>query len=112
MGGTRCCVLLSRLRLLHFSLAVTVAQMKKRYLDKLPPLRGVHPKDHGCMMAKFQVLNDLPEAYRIGVFANVEDYEVLSQVLLEEDDKAAGFFKRRIKIENGKPDLAFHRMLP
>jgi len=152
---------------------LTVAQMKKRYLDKLPPLRGVHPKDHGCVMAKFQVLNDLPEAYRIGAFAkpgreyqayirysnadiivradskptehgsrgmaikllkvegerlvpkdepmtqdflmvnhpvfafaNVEDYEVLSQVLLEEDDKAAGFFKRRIKIKNGKPDLA------
>ena len=151
---------------------LTLAQMKKRYLDKLPPLRGVHPKDHGCVMAKFQVLNDLPEAYRIGVFAkagreypayirysnadilvradskptehgsrgmaikllkvegerlvakdepmtqdflmvnhpvfafaNVEDYEVLSQVLLEEDDQAAGFFKRRVKMENGKPDL-------
>ena len=151
---------------------LTLAQMKKRYLDKLPPLRGVHPKDHGCVLAKFQVLNDIPEAYRIGVFAkpgreyqayirysnadilvradskptehgsrgmaikllkvegerlvprdepmtqdflmvnhpvfafaNVEDYEVLSQVLLEEDDKAAGFFKRRIKIKNGAPDL-------
>ncbi len=151
---------------------LTVAQMKKRYIDKLPPLRGVHPKDHGCVMATFQVLNDLPEAYRIGVFAkpgheyqayirysnadilvrddskptehgsrgmaiklmkvegdrliprdepttqdflmvnhpvfafaNVEDYEVLSQVLLEEGDKAAGFFKRRIKIVDGKPDF-------
>lgn len=151
---------------------LTVAQMKKRYLDKLPPLRGVHPKDHGCVKATFQVLNDIPEAYRIGVFAkpglkydayirysnadilvrddskptehgsrgmaikllkvdgdrliprdepmtqdflmvnhpvfafaNVEDYEVLSQVLLEEGDQAAGFFKRRIKIVDGKPDF-------
>lgn len=151
---------------------LTLAQMQKLYLNKLPPLRGVHPKDHGCVLAKFQVLNDLPEAYRIGVFAkpgreyqayirysnadilvradskptehgsrgmaikllkvegerlvpkdepmtqdflmvnhpvfafaNVEDYEVLSQVLLEEDDKAAGFFKRRIKIKNGAPNL-------
>ncbi len=151
---------------------LTVAQMKKRYLDKLPPLRGVHPKDHGCVKAKFQVLDNIPAAYRIGVFAqpcreydayirysnadilvredskpmehgsrgmaiklmkvdgdrlvprdepmtqdflmvnhpvfafaNVEDYEVLSQVLLEEGDKAAGFFKRRIKIVDGKPDF-------
>ena len=151
---------------------LTGKQMKKRYANKLPPLRGVHPKDHGCVMAKFEVLNDLPEAYRVGVFAkpgreyqayirysnadilvrpdstsvehgsrgmaikllkvdgdrliprdepvtqdfllvnhpifafaNVEDYEVLSQVLLEEDDKAAGFFKRRITFKNGAPDM-------
>jgi len=48
---------------------LTRAQMQKQYLNKLPPLRGVHPKDHGCVTAKFQVLNDLPEAYRVGVFA-------------------------------------------
>ncbi len=48
---------------------LTLAQMQKLYLNKLPPLRGVHPKDHGCVKAKFQVLADLPEAYRIGVFA-------------------------------------------
>ncbi len=48
---------------------LTLKQMKAMYLNKLPPLRGVHPKDHGCVKAKFQVLADLPEAYRIGVFA-------------------------------------------
>lgn len=48
---------------------LTLKQMKALYLNKLPPLRGVHPKDHGCVKAKFQVLADLPEAYRIGVFA-------------------------------------------
>ena len=39
-------------------------------------------------------------------FANVEDYEVLSQVLLENNDSAEGFFRRRVKTKDGKPDLS------
>ncbi len=151
---------------------LTVEQMKKRYLNKLPPLRGVHPKDHGCVTAKFQVLNDLPDAYRVGVFAkpgreyqayvrysnadvltrpdstpekhgsrgmaikllnvegdrliprdepvtqdfllvnhpvfafaNVEDYEVLSNVLLDNNDDPRKFFGMRLQIKDGKPDV-------
>ncbi len=47
--------------------ALTVEQMKKRYT--IPIARGVHPKDHGCVTATFKVSDDLPEAYRVGVFA-------------------------------------------
>ena len=48
---------------------LTVAQMKKRYSGEKPVLRGVHPKDHGCVMATFRVLDTLPEELRVGVFA-------------------------------------------
>jgi len=32
-------------------------------------LRGVHPKSHGCVAAKFIVNEKIPEKYRIGLFA-------------------------------------------
>ncbi|MBA3314908.1 MAG: catalase family protein [Planctomycetaceae bacterium] len=48
---------------------LTLAQMKKRYSGETPVLRGVHPKDHGCVMATFRVLDTLPEDLRVGVFA-------------------------------------------
>ncbi len=153
---------------------LTLEQMKKRYPGDKPVVRGVHPKDHGCVTAKFCVLDDLPEVYRVGVFAkpgreyqafirysnadvlvrpdsttdkhgsrgmaikllkvdgdrliakdepmtqdflmvnhpvfafaNVEDYEVLSRVLLDSENgaDAADFFKKRIKIKDGMPDV-------
>jgi hypothetical protein len=31
--------------------------------------RAVHPKDHGCVKAAFTVNSDIPEKYRVGVFA-------------------------------------------
>jgi len=151
---------------------LTVEQMKKRYPGETAVARGVHPKDHGCVKATFQVMNPLPAELCVGVFAkpgreyqayirysnadvrigpdsttakhgsrgmaikllkvegdrlipkdepltqdfllvnhpvfafaNVEDYEVLSQVLLDDGDKADAFFKKRITIKDGKPDL-------
>ena len=48
---------------------LTLEQLKKRYPGERPILRGVHPKDHGCVMAKFRVLDSLPKELRIGVFA-------------------------------------------
>ncbi len=48
---------------------LTAGQMKTRYPDKDQIRRGVHPKDHGCVMARFQVKDSLPEHLRIGVFA-------------------------------------------
>jgi len=153
---------------------LTVEQMKQRYPAGTPVLRGVHPKDHGCVQATFRVLgaDQLPAELRVGVFAkpgkeyeawvrysnadvrvkpdspggihgsrgmavkllnvegtpllkdydkltqdflmvnhpvfafaNVEDYEVLSEVLLKNDDDGSDFFKQRIKLKDGKPDL-------
>src|SRR5205085_3219417 len=48
---------------------LTVAQMKRRYPADNPILRGVHPKDHGCVSATFQVHDSLPPELRVGVFA-------------------------------------------
>lgn len=31
--------------------------------------RGVHPKDHGCVKATFTINPDIPENYKVGVFA-------------------------------------------
>ncbi len=151
---------------------LTVEQLKQRYAGK-PVLRGVHPKDHGCVKAVFCVSANLPPELRVGVFAkpgreyeawirfsnadvlvkpdspdkehgsrgmaikllkvegtplikceealtqdflmvnqpvfafsNVEDYEVLSKVLLRDNDKAGGFFVERIKPDLKKPDMS------
>lgn len=49
--------------------AHTLSQMKRRYADGAPVQRGVHPKDHGCVRARFTVNPDLPADLRVGVFA-------------------------------------------
>lgn len=151
---------------------LTVEQQRKRYPGEDPVRRGVHPKDHGCVQAKFEVLETLPEPLRVGVFAkpgrvyeawirfsnaavrigadspsppprhgsrgmaiklmgvdgrplvegdgpltqdflmvnhpvfafaNVEDYEALSQVLLKDQDDPTRFFVERIHLKDGKP---------
>lgn len=48
---------------------MTVELLETRYPDPKPVLRGVHPKSHGCVSARFEVLRDLPEKYRVGLFA-------------------------------------------
>ncbi len=160
---------------------LTLAQMKKRYPGAEAVRRGVHPKDNGCVTARFKVLETLPESLRVGVFAkpgrefealirfsnaavrvgpdstpdpaaappfnhgsrgmavklrgvegtplvesdgpleqdflmvnspvfafaNVEDYEVLSRVLLEDGDQPDRFFVERIRKDAaGQPDLS------
>src|SRR5437868_640212 len=50
-----------------------VELLKKRYFDKpAEPFvrRGVHPKDHGCVTAKFKVHDALAADLRVGVFAD------------------------------------------
>jgi hypothetical protein len=51
------------------TMQLTIEQLKKRYPGKEAVLRGVHPKDHGCVMAKFKVLDTLAEDLRVGVFS-------------------------------------------
>jgi hypothetical protein len=48
---------------------LTARQLQNRYPGEQPTLRGVHPKDHGCVKAAFQVLPDLRDDLRVGVFA-------------------------------------------
>ena len=40
----------------------------RRYATAARFLRGVHPKDHGCVMASFTIAADLPAELRVGVF--------------------------------------------
>ena len=49
---------------------LTRQQMLKRYPSPDKVRRGVHPKDHGCVLATFRIDDDLPVSYRVGVFAN------------------------------------------
>jgi hypothetical protein len=48
---------------------LTLDQLKQRYPGVNSVRRGVHVKDHGCVTARFKVLDDLPEHLRVGVLA-------------------------------------------
>ncbi len=50
-------------------IALTLQLLQRRYPPKTAALRGVHAKDHGCVLASFTVNADIPEQYRVGVFA-------------------------------------------
>ena len=48
---------------------LTMQTMLRRYPPQTKALRSVHAKDHGCVKASVVVNADLPERYRVGVFA-------------------------------------------
>lgn len=48
---------------------LTLQLMQRRYPPKTTARRGVHAKDHGCVKASVTVNADIPEQYRVGVFA-------------------------------------------
>ena len=153
---------------------LTIGQLQMRYPGDKPVLRGVHSKSHGCVHAMFEVLPDVAEKFRHGVFsvprgkfaalvrfsnaatlvtpdsktgpngvehgsrgmaikllgvegqslghvnggltqdflminqpafafANVEDYEVLSRVLVDHKDDPRPFFAERLPTAGGPP---------
>lgn len=47
---------------------LTVKLLEKRYPSLAAILRGVHAKSHGCVNAKFEVLEDIDERLRVGLF--------------------------------------------
>lgn len=57
-------------QLIDQTAAATKARLDKRYTGGARCLRGVHPKDHGCVEAAFTVAPDLAPEYRVGVFRN------------------------------------------
>src|SRR5215203_6028489 len=161
---------------------LTVKQLESRYGAGKKFLRGVHPKDHGCVDAGFTVLDTVAPEFRVGLFrnpgqrfravirfsnaaplvtpdsalekgadnketvthgsrgmavkihdvdgtrlvpddgertqdllminqpvfafANVEDYEALSQIIFEDKENPTRFFGRIRKTGEGKPDLS------
>jgi hypothetical protein len=156
---------------------LTMDQLKRRYPGGDVVRRGVHAKDHGCVTARFKVLDGLAEHLQVGIFAqpgraydayirfsnasvtvspdsqvgkdgvakhgsrgmaikilgvtgeplldtfgpltqdflminqpvfafsNVEDYVTLSQIMLDDRDDPQRFFKDRMRIAEGKPDV-------
>ena len=53
---------------------LTAQRMQMQY-KAARVLRGVHPKDHGCVTAKFEVRSDLPAEYTVGVFQPGASYD-------------------------------------
>jgi hypothetical protein len=47
---------------------LTVQQLDRRYGAAPRVLRGVHPKDHGCVEARFSISPDLAPQLRVGLF--------------------------------------------
>jgi hypothetical protein len=50
------------------TVSLTMQLLQQRYPEGMAR-RAVHPKDHGCVKAGFTVNSDIPENYRVGVFA-------------------------------------------
>ena len=48
--------------------SLTRQLLQQRYPEGMAR-RGVHPKDHGCVKASFTINRDIPENYRVGLFA-------------------------------------------
>ncbi|NMF85498.1 catalase family protein [Nodosilinea sp. P-1105] len=49
-----------------------VTDISDRILKRQPPVkRGEHPKGHGCVRGRFQVLEDVPEALQVGLFGQL-----------------------------------------
>ena len=48
---------------------LTIAHLKRRYPSGDGIRRAVHAKDHGCVRAQFEVLPELPDDLRVGVFS-------------------------------------------
>ena len=49
--------------------SLTLDQLKQRYAGKPAIRRGVHPKDHGCVIAKFTILDSIPKELQVGLFS-------------------------------------------
>jgi hypothetical protein len=58
---------------------------------KLHGLRGQHPKQHGCVRARFEVLPDLPDRLKVGLFAKPAAYTAYVRFsngrMLDDDNK-------------------------
>ncbi len=78
---------------------LTAKQMQKRYVSPVKTLRGVHPKDHGCVDASFQINADIAEELRIGLFGNVgAEFKAIIRF-----SNAATLVSPDSTEENGKP---------
>jgi catalase len=49
--------------------------LERQYPDPKTTERDAHPKQHGLVKAEFIIADDIPEAYRVGVFSEPKTYE-------------------------------------
>lgn len=49
--------------------------LEKGYPDPKTTERDAHPKQHGLVKAEFIIADDIPEAYRLGLFSEPKTYE-------------------------------------
>lgn len=79
---------------------LTIKQMKERYVSSPKVRRGLHPKDHGCVTARFEMRSDLSESPRIGVFAHpgkrYDAYMCFSNAALKAEVADSGRHKKRV----------------
>jgi hypothetical protein len=68
--------------------SLTVQQLERRYTGK-QALRGVHPKDHGCVEATLTISDSLPPELRVGLFR-----------------KAGASYRAAIRFSNAAPLVA------
>ena len=46
----------------------TISLLDSRYPEPDKVLRGVHPKSHGCVKAKFEINSDIDQSLQVGLF--------------------------------------------
>ncbi len=61
--------------------------------EKGPDLRQLHPKSHGLLHGEFKVRDDIPDQYKIGVFANPKTYPIWVRLSNGSALKTRGVFK-------------------
>lgn len=92
-----------------FALEINRIQDKASQDSGTPVDRGFHPKQHAVVTAEFKVLEDIPEAYRQGVFGHPGTYQAWVRfsnlVPRRQADKNADFRAIAVKVLNvpGEP---------
>ena len=84
----------------------TIKQMQSRYKNGKPMLRNVHPKDHGCVKAKFEVNSDLPEELAVGVFQRGASYQAFIRFSNADVVKRADSGIENDKVRHGSRGMA------
>ena len=74
-----------------------------------PTVRGQHPKHHGCVDAEFIVRDDIPAAYRVGIFKDPATYSAKVRLSNggQKDDSQPDVHGMAVKVlgVNGTPAL-------
>jgi hypothetical protein len=75
-------------------LQLAMMQEAAKLEGQQPELRGQHPKQHGCALARFEVLPDIPDRLKVGLFARPATYTAYVR-----------FSNGRVLDDDNKPDI-------